>query len=105
MSLYLFTSYPENMNEMTRNEKDQSVTIDQPGVYRMKIQGRLSEGAIRRFDEMVVSVEANAAGVPITTLTGQITDQAALHGIVARIRDLGLPLLLVELVGTVNKGG
>jgi hypothetical protein len=53
---------------------------------------------------MMVSIEPNTAGVPITTLTGQITDQAALHGIVARIRDLGLPLLLVELVGAVNEG-
>jgi len=104
MSLYPPACYPENMNEITRNEKDQSITIDQPGIYRIKIQGRLSEGAIRRFDEMAVSVEPNAAGVPITTLTGQITDQAALHGIVARIRDLGLPLLLVELVGAVNEG-
>ena len=104
MSLYPLTCYPENMNEMTRNEPDQSITIDQPGIYRIKIQGRLSEGTIRRFDEMVVSVEPNAAGVPITTLTGQITDQAALHGIVARIRDLGLPLILVELVGAVNEG-
>jgi hypothetical protein len=83
---------------------DQPNTLDQPGIYRIKIQGRLSEGTIRRFDEMVVSVEPNAIGVPITTLTGQIADQAALHGIVASIRDLGLPLLLVELVGAENEG-
>ena len=89
---------------MARSEMDQSITVDQPGIYRIKIQGRLSEGAIRRFDEMAVSIEPNAAGVPITTLTGQITDQAALHGIVARIRDLGLPLILVELVASVNEG-
>ena len=89
---------------MARSEMDQSITVDQPGIYRIKIQGRLSEGAIRRFDEMAVSIEPNAAGVPITTLTGQITDQAALHGIVARIRDLGLPLILVELVAAVNEG-
>ena len=89
---------------MARSEMDQSITVDQPGIYRIKIQGRLSEGAIRRFDEMAVSIEPNAAGVPITTLTGQITDQAALHGIVARIRDLGLPLILVELIAAVNEG-
>jgi len=45
------------------------------------------------------------AGIPITTLTGQISDQAALHGIVARIRDLGLPLILVELVSPIDHGG
>jgi hypothetical protein len=92
------------MNEMARSELDQPITVDQPGIYRIKVQGRLSDGAIRRFDEMAVSIETKAAGVPITTLTGQIIDQAALHGIVARIRDLGLPLILVELVTVVNEG-
>ena len=84
---------------------NQIINVDQPGIYRIKIQGKLSEGTIRRFDEMAVSVVPNAAGIPITTLTGQITDQAALHGIVARIRDLGLPLILVELVSPIDQGG
>jgi len=100
MRLYLLACYPENMTEM-----DQIINVDQPGIYRIKIQGKLSEGTIRRFDEMAVSVVPNAAGIPITTLTGQITDQAALHGIVARIRDLGLPLILVELVSPIDQGG
>jgi len=86
-------------------EMNQIINVDQPGIYRIKIQGKLSEGTIRRFDEMAVSVVPNAAGIPITTLTGQITDQAALHGIVARIRDLGLPLILVELVSPIDQGG
>ena len=84
---------------------NQIINVDQPGIYRIKIQGKLSEGTIRRFDEMAVSVVPNAAGISITTLTGQITDQAALHGIVARIRDLGLPLILVELVSPIDQGG
>jgi hypothetical protein len=93
------------MNEIDRSEKDQSMDLDQPGIYRIAIQGRLSEGTLRRFDEMTVSVKPNTAGIPITILTGQIIDQAALHGIIARIRDLGLPLLLVELVNPINQGG
>ncbi len=105
MWLYPFACYPGNMNEMARSEKDQPIAVDQPGIYRIKIQGRLSEGTLRRFDEMAVSIAPNTAGIPITTLTGRITDQAALHGIVARIRDLGLPLILVELVSPINQGG
>jgi hypothetical protein len=93
------------MNEMPRSEKDQSISVDQPGIYRIKIQGRLSEGALRQFDDMMISVELNASGLPMSTLTGQIIDQAALHGIIARIRDLGLPIILVELVSPVNHGG
>ena len=92
------------MNEMARNDQYQSIAVDQPGIYRIKVQGRLSEGTIRRLDEMAILIETNADGIPITTLTGQLSDQAALYGIVARIRDLGLPLLLVELVSVVNEG-
>lgn len=88
---------------MAQSKKDQPISVDQPGIYRFKIQGRLSEGAIRRFDELEVSVGPNAKGVLITTLTGQIADQAALHGVVARVRDLGLPLILVELLGPVDQ--
>ncbi len=105
MRLYPFACYPGSMNEIPRSEKDQSISVDQPGIYRIKIQGRLSEGALRQFDEMTISVEPNATGIPITTLTGQITDQAALHGIIARIRDLGLPIILVKLVSPIDHGG
>ncbi|MCB9434529.1 MAG: hypothetical protein H6668_21385 [Ardenticatenaceae bacterium] len=90
---------------MARDKGHQSITIDQPGIYRIKIQGRLSQRLQDRFDEMAIAEETNLAGVPLTTLTGQIADQAALHGLVARIRDLGLPLILVELVSPVDPGG
>ncbi|MCA9997300.1 MAG: hypothetical protein KDE56_16190 [Anaerolineales bacterium] len=93
------------MNEMARDKGHQAITIDQPGIYRIKIQGRLSQRLKERFDEMTVAEETNLADVPLTTLTGQIADQAALHGLVARIRDLGLPLILVELVSPVDPGG
>ena len=93
------------MNKTTHGEMEQAITVDQPGIYRIKLQGHLSSGAVQRFDEMVASVDTNATGSPVTTLTGQITDQAALHGIIASIRDLGLPLILVELVSPVNQGG
>lgn len=105
MRLYPLPCYSKIMNEMTGKKLDQSINIDQPGIYRIRIQGKLSAGTIRRFDEMAAVVELNADGIPITTLTGQISDQAALHGIVARVRDLGLPLILVELVSTVDNGG
>jgi hypothetical protein len=38
-----------------------------------------------------------------TTLTGRVADQAALHGLLAQIRDLGLPLLSVVCIGDVNQ--
>jgi hypothetical protein len=45
---------------------------------------------------MAVTVESIEESLAITTLSGAVADQAALHGVLARIRDLGLPLLLVQ---------
>lgn len=94
--------YSEAMNEGQPDKTDQSIKVDQPGLYRIKIQGRLDPNGPNRFEGMNLVVETNAAGIPFTILTGPISDQAALHGLVARIRDLGLPLVSLELVKALN---
>ncbi len=74
------------------------LTVDQPAIYRIAVQGRLREGWSGWFDGMDLSVDKDRDSVAITTLMGPITDQAALHGLLNRIRDLNLPLILVQLV-------
>jgi hypothetical protein len=76
------------------------LTIDQPATYQIKVQGRLSENWSNWFDGLTVAAAETEGGPTLTTLTGQIADQAALHGLLNRIRDLGLPLLLVECLNT-----
>jgi hypothetical protein len=71
---------------------------DQPKTYQIKAQGQLDESWSDWFDQMTVTVECNSDGLPITTLTGPVIDQAALHGILRRINDLNLPLLSVEQI-------
>jgi hypothetical protein len=46
------------------------------------------------FDGLTITIEENGE----TLLTGQVNDQAALHGILKKIRDLGMPLLSVNIV-------
>jgi hypothetical protein len=70
----------------------------QPKTYQIKAQGQLDESWSDWFDQMTVTVECNANGLPVTTLTGPVIDQAALHGILRRINDLNLPLLSVEQI-------
>ena len=66
-----------------------------PGVYEIKIKGRLDERWADWFEGMTFAHESDGT----TTLTGPLTDQAALHGLLNGIRDLGLPLLSVHSVG------
>jgi hypothetical protein len=64
------------------------------GPYEITVQGRLSEHWATAFDGM--SLTPDAAGT--TLLRGVVADQAALHGLLARLRDLGLPLVSVRRV-------
>ncbi len=68
----------------------------QPVTYQIKVQGRLDKGWSEWFDNMAITVANSDDRTTITTLTGPVTDQTALHGLLARIRDLGLFLLLVQ---------
>ena len=72
----------------------------QPKTYQIKAQGQLDESWSDWFGQMTVAVECDTDSLPITILTGQVIDQAALHGILCRINDLNLPLLSVEQIDT-----
>ncbi|MCW2737516.1 hypothetical protein [Nocardioides sp.] len=62
-----------------------------PGWYRIRIQGRLDPRWSSWFDGMTVTRDGDGA----TVLRGPVDDQAALHGLIERVRDLGLTLLEV----------
>jgi len=67
--------------------------FDKPRIYQIKVKGGLDETWSDWFDALTVVQHKDE-----TLLTGLVRDQAALHGLLARIRDLGLPLLLVEQI-------
>ena len=66
-----------------------------PAQYRIKLQECLDAKWSDVFDEMTISFEGGG-----TILTGRVADQAALHGLLIRIRDLNLNLLSVERMET-----
>ncbi|MDY7076900.1 MAG: hypothetical protein SXV54_08235 [Chloroflexota bacterium] len=70
-----------------------------PATYRIKIRGRLGVEWSGWFDDWAITVESSDVHQTVTTLTGHVIDQAALFGLLWRIRDLGLPLLSVQRVG------
>ena len=59
--------------------------------YEIRVKGHLDELWAERFDPLVVTNIENGEAV----LTGELLDQAALQGVLIRVRDLGLPLLAV----------
>lgn len=63
-------------------------------VYRITIKGRLDPHWSDWFEGMCI--ETNGAGN--TTLSGSVPDQAALHGVLIKVRNLGVDLLYVEQV-------
>jgi hypothetical protein len=67
-----------------------------PTHYQITIKGHLDDHWSAWFDNLTISNEANGEAV----LHGPLTDQAALHGVLIKIRDLGLPLLAVTTVTT-----
>ena len=65
--------------------------MSEPEFYQIRVQGHLGISWSTWFEEMDIHHEENGE----TVLSGWIRDQAALHGVLMRIRDLGLPLLAV----------
>ena len=65
-----------------------------PAVYQITVKGHLDSQWSAWFDNMLITNEANGEAV----LCGPLADQAALHGVLIKIRDLGLPLLSVATV-------
>jgi hypothetical protein len=70
--------------------------FDLPGRYRIRVGGRLSESWADRLGDMTITVSHAASRQPVTTLTGEVRDQAGLMGVLSTLYDMGFPLLKVE---------
>lgn len=65
-----------------------------PEWYRIHIEGRLDQRWTSWFDGLALTHDDGT-----TILEGPVADQAALHGLLAKVRDIGLPLLSVTRAG------
>ena len=81
-----------------KNRQDE-LGLDQSAIYKIQVQDRLREGWSHWFDDMAITAKSELSGPTITSLTGEVADQSALHGLLNRIRDLGIPLISVHLIG------
>ena len=67
---------------------------DEPRLYEIRLEGHLEARWADRFGGMTLTLEDNGE----TLLSGPVIDQAALHGLLKKVRDLGLPLISVNRV-------
>ncbi len=66
----------------------------QPTAYQIRIKGHLGRQWTDWFGGLAITLEDNGD----TLLTGLVSDQAALHGLLRKVRDLGMPLVSVTPV-------
>lgn len=66
----------------------------EPGHYEIRLKGHLESRWADWFDSLTIRLEDNGE----TRLTGSVVDQAALHGLLRKVRDLGMLLISVKRI-------
>ena len=77
------------------SEQDPKPDEDRSLIYQIRIKGHLGPQWTDWFDGLTITLEEDGS----TLLRGPVVDQSALHGILKKVRDLGLPLLSVHTDG------
>jgi hypothetical protein len=78
------------------NELNPKPDPGQPMIYQIRIKGHLGPRWTDWFEGLAITLEENGE----TLLTGPVVDQAALYGLLRKVRDLGLPLISVTRTQT-----
>ena len=76
------------------NDRTPKRDPSEPMVYQIRVTGHLGSEWIDWFDGLSITLQDNGE----TLLSGPVIDQAALHGLLRKVRDLGMPLLSVICV-------
>ena len=83
---------------MTHETYQKGLTLGEPAVYRILVQGTLGTNMSDRLGGMQITTSGPPDQAPVTALVGRLRDQAALSGVLNALYELHLPVLSVELV-------
>ena len=76
------------------DKRDPKTNSNQPTIYQIRIKGHLDTQWADWFENATIAVTEDGD----TLLTCPVVDQAALHGLLKKVRDLGIPLLSVNRI-------
>lgn len=66
--------------------------------YEICVEGHLDEGWVSWLEGLKVAHGFSQDGAPFTKLSGSVADQAALHGVLIKLRDIGIPILSINRI-------
>jgi hypothetical protein len=76
--------------------RKESISFDLPASYRILVLGALVPSWSDRLEGMSLSERPSESGLPVTTLQGELCDQAALIGVLVTLYELHVPILVVQ---------
>jgi hypothetical protein len=92
------TTYPLGSYSVSAKKETKHVTdgreFDRPGIYQVRVRGILDKKWSSWFDGFTITPKKDGECL----LTGLVSDQAALYGLISKIGSIGLPLLSVQRV-------
>ena len=86
------------------SQRRPSYVFDTPANYRVRVLGLMDKRRSEVLCGMGISSTRRQGGSIVTTLTGELVDQAALVGVLNSLYDTGYPLLKVERLGPPPSG-
>jgi hypothetical protein len=86
------------------NQGKERPNLWRPASYRIEVFGHLDLRKATWFEGLALTNDFDNNGSPVTIISGEVADQAMLHGLLTTIRDLGLPLLAVNRIASIEQG-
>ena len=83
---------------MSESILKKGLKFETPATFRIRVQGELDESWSEQLGGMSISVTRSADCLPVSTLIGQLLDQAALAGVLNTLYEMHLPLIAVETI-------